>query len=738
MGFTNSDDDNLAQFITPPKIAVICLIEVYCSRLIALHARTKVLMLLLNWIDAKYSCLFLLKLEDFESALKDIPTVHNQTVRDVLLQRIAEIYSIDVLYSVISDIDDQFFIDPESKSGAKRTLVSSTSVVGHFLRRCYVDFKAMEFERRLDLWQSFCLFSGRNSFDGIPAGFPVPLLSPVADSNDTIASEDVTRLFEFQIEYMQKHGCSLTKEMLERLEYVVTHTSKIPSSVYYIRFLHGWRSGDYQEAFENLHRYFDYTMHNNDKLFYQYALLNLAILQAEFNCFSEAVWAIQETIKTARENKDSVCLNFAMSWLYHFQKSHPRECPPPTNSDEATLQFLKIKSKESGMLNLQSIVYLSEAKTLITTGGSIVLIFEALTKSSYINAQTNLLESVGAQYVIQSTLWTRLGVSSLGRCYTDIYLGLFKEKAFVEDMVKIVFRSAYALVNIGKYDDALKMLSEVESIAAQSLRIHQIWVSYNLLILFKRAIKNSRFTEAEILEQRLKAIDDVLEDCVLEIEWCRIELYLRTGRAEAALTRASECLDLAVGDSSDINSQLVFMIAYSRTMLQLGRPLRGYALLMRCIAMAEKACLVPTMLDSVCYLCEIFNSIKQHQPVLAVLDIAMPQIIECENTELLGRAYFETVKAIVGASNLSSTSGGGNMDLETKGKMAHAIRYAKLAYAEFERMEDVSVMIQITSMLTRLYKVLGPENSDDCDSVAKMTQQLQKLRIKSRQAGMLT
>jgi anaphase-promoting complex subunit 5 len=133
------------------------------------------------------------------------------------------------------------------------------------------------------------------------------------------------------------------------------------------RFLDSWRSGDYPSSFDNLHRYFDYTMQNRDRTFYQYALLNLAVLQADFGCYGEAIVAMQETISTARENKDMACLNFSLSWLYHFSKTHPDELNGAgreglIGSDREGLAFLRTKAKESGMWSLWSTSLLSEAK----------------------------------------------------------------------------------------------------------------------------------------------------------------------------------------------------------------------------------------------------------------------------------------------------------------------------------------------------------------------------------------
>lgn len=77
---------------------------------------------------------------------------------------------------------------------------------------------------------------------------------------------------------------------------------------------------------------------------------------------------MQETINTARENKDMSCLNFALSWLYHFHKAHPQDCPEiiASRMERESLQFLKIKAKESSMFHLQSMAHLSEAKQALS------------------------------------------------------------------------------------------------------------------------------------------------------------------------------------------------------------------------------------------------------------------------------------------------------------------------------------------------------------------------------------
>lgn len=109
-------------------------------------------------------------------------------------------------------------------------------------------------------------------------------------------------------------------------------------------------------------------MHSNlDRSAYQFALLNLAIIQADFECFNEAISAVQEAVAIARESHDMNCLNFCMSWLYHFGKAFPEQMREVQNSgmlgnEKEGLAFLKAKSKETDMWSLLSTTLLSEAK----------------------------------------------------------------------------------------------------------------------------------------------------------------------------------------------------------------------------------------------------------------------------------------------------------------------------------------------------------------------------------------
>lgn len=108
-------------------------------------------------------------------------------------------------------------------------------------------------------------------------------------------------------------------------------------------------------------------MHNRDHAFYQYALLNLAALHADFGAFAEAVVAIRESISAAREQNDQSCLNYSLSWLYHFGKLHSEESDNLqaniiAGREKDALNFLKVKSKEASMWSVFGTSLLGEVR----------------------------------------------------------------------------------------------------------------------------------------------------------------------------------------------------------------------------------------------------------------------------------------------------------------------------------------------------------------------------------------
>lgn len=86
---------------------------------------------------------------------------------------------------------------------------------------------------------------------------------------------------------------------------------------------------------------------------------------------------MNEAISTARENDDLPCLNYSLSWLYHFGKAHPAEMEnirktSVLGTEKEAFSFLKTKAKESQMWSLLGTKLLSEAKFFLSNVSSLL------------------------------------------------------------------------------------------------------------------------------------------------------------------------------------------------------------------------------------------------------------------------------------------------------------------------------------------------------------------------------
>jgi anaphase-promoting complex subunit 5 len=208
-------------------------------------------------------------------------------------------------------------------------------------------------------------------------------------SSSYTSTADTDTLLSFSIYQLQKLGSRVPTSLKHTLHQWLDSQSdsSAQSLQHFLAFFEYWRSGQYTMALESLHRYFDYSLAKTSsaseggasgngsgsvKVYYQYALLHLSVLHADFEAWGESVDAMEECIATARENQDQGCLNFALSWLLYLRQAHPDSATGSFehlaklvgggNSDQDEIAFLKAKAREGRVWSLLSSTLLEEAK----------------------------------------------------------------------------------------------------------------------------------------------------------------------------------------------------------------------------------------------------------------------------------------------------------------------------------------------------------------------------------------
>lgn len=401
------------RYLTAQKISLLVLTRLYCTSSLPYSATIPVLSFILSNnlpsapssarpqrsnISSQQDTCF--SIDAFEDVLQEHPSnMPGRTLLDLFLKHMWEMNSFDALHALFDSILDLVTPPPhgtQDQESPDRIHLSKTSPLGAFVRRAHLEFTRLQFDDSMKLWSSFIRYraptaqwtkrlaglasSGVDmvvSEMGLRAGddmyeIAYGNLQEDQEEGAGMSLNDLDRILDFQLDRLQRFGDRVPGDMKSQLRNMVKSSGIVHRQAHLVQFFDAWKAGDYTSAFDNLHRYYDYAMQTREKIHYQYALLHMAILQADFGCFGEAIAAINETIATARENQDMTCLSFSLSWLNHMAKAYPKQMRGAgymsmLGTERDALAFLKAKAKETKMYNLLCASLLNEAKLSLAT-----------------------------------------------------------------------------------------------------------------------------------------------------------------------------------------------------------------------------------------------------------------------------------------------------------------------------------------------------------------------------------
>ena len=351
-----------ARYLTAQKISLLVLLRLYCSSTLPSSATIPILSFILSTTapstspiagfqrsSASHNPSF--SIDSFEDVLQGHgSSMPGRTLLDVFLRSMWEMNSFDAVHSLFDNLGE-LLMTPHSQEGEaqERVFLSKTSPLGVFVRRARLEFDRMKFEDTIALWSSFIKYRAPTAqwtrrLAGIASGgidavaaemgmqegddvyeIAYGNLNEPDDGTQGVSLDDLDRILEFQLDRLQRFGDRVPETMRTQLRGMLASSNTVHRQAHLVHFFDAWKAGDYTSAFDNLHRYYDYAMQTREKIHYQYALLHMAILQADFGCFGEAIAAINETIATARESQDMTCLSFSLSWLNHMSKAYPKQ-----------------------------------------------------------------------------------------------------------------------------------------------------------------------------------------------------------------------------------------------------------------------------------------------------------------------------------------------------------------------------------------------------------------------------
>ncbi|KAH8884272.1 hypothetical protein GQ53DRAFT_662214 [Thozetella sp. PMI_491] len=766
----------MARYLTPAKIGLLSLVELYSEAAVPNDAIVPVLSFLTSHIldgEASYqpsqpgdhwqkvdsTVNLMLNAKDFEKLLGPIPSsMPGRRLWDKFLDKL---WAIDSLHALHDFFDRRLWLLAKTKEQLRQDTaldgppipISRNSPLGTFLRQSHLEFTRLPFHNVSELWNSFVIYreptarqwkrrhpgAGRLSFDTVLANGEdewgpnidniaiVPyagVLLPEQPVDLPVSTDEVESLLEFQIRQMQQFGNRVPTVIRERFRHLIDASAVIPSLAHYIKFLDAWRSGDYSTSFDYLYRYFDYTMQNRDRAFYQYALMNLAIVQSDFGCHREAVAAMLETVSVARENKDMTCLNFALNWLFHFGRGHPElvkelETNSTLGNGKENLAYLRVKAKESYNWALWSSALLSEAKMGLSAGDSMASAFESMVRSSQILVEHNMKNMFGAQSLMAVTLWDRLGLPSLSEMSCEVFLRCHKRDSVFDDEMKIICRLSGLLAGRGRYSEAFEKLENLlESNAMRSWKPNQYWHKYRGLLKLRRDLHRGNLDSADILLSQLlqSRPEDLDPDLVYLVDMLHIEALTRHGDLSAAFAKVEDSLAELRDNNKDIALRVRLLLHKAHLFDRAGRPQKGFTIVMRAASMAWRARLIPLLWHAIGALANVLTSLGEFTAATSLLLAVLPRCLECDTAYTSGLLYSLLADAYIGQAgdvqDVQSRAPGGKKQMEFLNKADGTL---DLALKHFSAVEDVDRQCEMLAKKATVMRVMGNDNlAEDC------------------------
>ena len=739
----------MTRYLTPSKIAVLCVIASQIDGLVTTSSLGYVYAFLLQHVvpdnvkgaieSAATENDDVIPLSKLEKTLNAYPSaVVGRTLWDVFVKRLWTLDSLAALDFFVTSfpgclsrtrdtIQRETAIAPEHR--APHGSIARTSPLGAFIRRCYLEYSRLQFQDTVQLWQDLVAYrapshqsyekrnatEGRHSLDvnliklGIGADHPLAHIAyGTLDSGEgtktSLSGFDVERLLDFQVSELQRLGGRMPTDMRKKINEMSKGGGSLPHLTHYLRFLDSWRAGDYSSAYDNLHRYFDYTMQSRDRTFYQYALLNLAILQADFGFYKEAIPAMQEAIATARENRDSTCLNFCMSWLYHFGKTFPQQMTELGDgilgSEVESLNFLKTRAKETEMWSLLSSTHLSEAKLELQNGGSIASVLESISKANHITVVKSVGTLSGSALLMKGSLFSRVGLTNLSWTCADTFLQCFSEDAPAEDIVKCMCRMASQLVQRGRYDEAIVTMDAIPKSILSVLKYQQYTTFYRNMLQMRRVLHRNDLTAAELLLSRLQGQGAPDLELKLSLNLLHVGLLRRRQHISQAIDLVETLAKTTPSENPDVLAHVKLLNTKTSLLARCNHPVKAFTICVRAANLAYRSRLLPALWEANANLAAILNELSEFPASISLLTATIPQVLECEDCSLAATVYSRIADAYMGLAGLEEK----HRSTKQREYMNRAAEYIDLAYEQWRRVEDLEGQMD---MLSKKAKIMG-------------------------------
>jgi len=239
----------MSRYLTPQKVSLLVLVNLYCNSVLTSSATIPVLNFILSHlIPPTISNARATRTPEYEDVnfsiqvFEDVLLGHasnmpGRTALDVFLRRMWEINSFDALHDLFNNLGDLLMrtreeAERDAAAGVvhppDQTFLSRTSPLGAFIRRARLEFTRLQFHDAMRLWSAFIKYRAptakwtRRIAELAATGVDVtaadmgltegdPLfevayghLADETDEGQVISVDDFDRLLDFQLDQLQR------------------------------------------------------------------------------------------------------------------------------------------------------------------------------------------------------------------------------------------------------------------------------------------------------------------------------------------------------------------------------------------------------------------------------------------------------------------------------------------------------------------------------------------------------
>lgn len=471
----------------------------------------------------------------------------------------------------------------------------------------------------------------------------------LAGSTTAVTIPDMDLLVNEQVRLLESYGTptpDFLRSIIQQMASPQSLYSSMPS-LHYLQYLENLSRGEYHEAFNSLHKYFDYMVSKGSKYFYHFALVSKASLHQLFGEDEEALDSMDEAISIARENRDNATLTYVLSWLYDFMRRKPSlwnsRIFRQVKNELRLLDYL-VKKSLMVSLSLAAVSYRFEAEHLLNGRSPFSKYYESLFKACYFAINDSVSSFIGVCHS-SARIWKYVGYPHLSQLYTGLGLRYSKEHGSVRDVLAFNMNDASYNYYMGRSELMLPDMKQNLELCNSNLAQFK---PHRILLLLRQVEVALGKGRVRFAEELLLYVPEELElDLECLFERIRVEFLLRVAQgnnAEALLGVSAHITDmnkLRAGSRPDIIHMIELEFMKVGVLVQSGVPMRAFSLVLQQLALAKHMGLRYLMARGCLQLIKICNMLGKPEEALAVTRSVLALIDSVGNVDLISNTFFE-------------------------------------------------------------------------------------------------